>query len=164
MFTSPTQAQPDANVLAVQPQDAAVVPRDHRDAAGGPAPVFPGGLLLLQRGEQSPGDWGVWPWPGKYGEHPFGPFVVLPEGGELRQGQRALCGPEGELRGARSLHTHERWKEKRTNLIVAEIQPLLTFPVPRMNFSKRLRSSSFPPVPVRVFLSRSSHAPHLFFP
>lgn len=43
-----TQTQPDADVLAVQPQDAANVPRDHRDAAGGPAPVFPGGLLLLQ--------------------------------------------------------------------------------------------------------------------
>lgn len=43
-----SQAQPNADVLAVQPQDAADVPRDHRDAAGGPAPVVPGSLLFLQ--------------------------------------------------------------------------------------------------------------------
>lgn len=125
----PVQAQPDADVLAVQPQDAAGVPRDHRDAARGPAPILPGSVLLLQRGEQGPRDRGVWPGPGEHGEHPAGPVLVLPAGGELRQRQWALGGPAGELRGARALHAHERWQEKRTNLIVTQIQPFLTFPI-----------------------------------
>lgn len=123
------QVRADEDVLAVQPQDAAGVPRDHRDAARGPAPVLPGGVLLLQRGEQGPRDGGVRPGPGEHGEHPAGPVLVLAAGGELRQGQRALGGPAGELRGARALHAHERWQEKRTNLIVTQIQPFLTFPL-----------------------------------
>lgn len=157
------QAQPNADVLAVQPQDAADVPRDHWDAAGGPAPVFPGGLLLLQRGEQSPRDGGVRPGPGQHGEHPPGPVVVLPERGELRQGQRALSGPQGELWGACPLHTHERWQEKRTNLIVAQIQPFLTFPVSLKNL---FNLSPFPlpilfSLPVHFFFC-ILHVPHHF--
>lgn len=125
------QAQPHADVLAVQPQDAADVPGDHRHAAGRPAPHLPRGVLLPQRGQQSPGDGGVRPGPGQHGEHPSGPVVVLPEGGEPEQRQRPLGGAEGELRGARPLHTHERWQEKRENTVATPIQPFLTLAVGR---------------------------------
>ncbi|KAJ8374615.1 hypothetical protein SKAU_G00051950 [Synaphobranchus kaupii] len=71
-------AQPDADVLAVQPQDEAHLPRDHRDDEGRPAPQLPGDVLLLQRGEQAPRDGGLRHGPGEHGEHSPGPLVVLP--------------------------------------------------------------------------------------
>lgn len=145
---SHNQAQPDADVLAVQPQDAADVPGDHRDAAGRPSPDLPGGLLLLQRGEQSPRYGGLRPGPGQHGEHPLGPVVLFPEGGELKQRQRALSGPQGELRGARPLHAHERWQEKRENPVVAQIESFLTPP----EMTRNISLVPTPPVFQSIFL------------
>ena len=122
------QTQPDADVLAVQPQDAADVPGDHPDASQGPPPHFPGRLLLLQRGEQTARERGLRPGHGERGEHPPGPLFVLAEGGALLGQRRGLFfGPQGELRGApHALHAHERGQEQWTNTSPAPLHPLLT--------------------------------------
>lgn len=115
-------------MLAVQPQDASHLPGDHRDAAGGPASNLPGGLLLLQRGEQAARERGFRPGHGKHGEHTTGPLVVLAEGAVFGQGRGLLHGPEGQLRGAsHPVHTHERGKDQRTNTGPTTVQPLLTY-------------------------------------
>lgn len=121
------QTQPDADVLAIQPQNAAQLPGDHRNAPGGAASHLPGGLLLLQWREQAPGDGGLWPGHGEHGEHSAGSIVLLPEGTVFGQGRGGVHGPEGQLRGApHPFHTHERWKVKWTNSGAAAVQPLLT--------------------------------------
>lgn len=49
------QVWTDAHVLAVQPQNAAVLPGDHQQHQGWPGGGFQGDELLLQRGEQTSG-------------------------------------------------------------------------------------------------------------
>lgn len=124
---SPPQTQPDADVLAVQPQDAALLQGDHWDAAWGPPPLLPGGVLLLQRGEQATWERGLWPGHGEHGEHPAGPVILLSKRSVFRQRRGLLGWPEGQLRGApHPLHTHERGQDQRTNTGLTPVQPLIT--------------------------------------
>lgn len=108
-------------MLALQSQNEARLPGDHRDAPGGSASLVSGGLLLLQRGEQAARDGRVRHGPGEHGEHPSGPFLVLSEGVLSRWGRGLLRGPSRELRGARAVHAYERRQEKRTHLIPTPI-------------------------------------------
>lgn len=131
------QTQPDADVLAVQPEDAPRLPGDHRDAAGGAAALLPGGLLLLQQGEQASGERGLRLGPGEHGEHPAGPVLLLAEGAVLGGG--VARGAPGGLRGPpHPLHTHERRQEQRTDTGPAALQPLLTPWIPHLATSQDL--------------------------
>lgn len=113
-------------MLALQSQNEAHLPGNHRDAPRGSASLVSGGLLFLQRGEQAARDGRVRHGHGEHGKHPTGPVLILSEGELSRRGRGLVRGPARELRGARAVHAYER-QEKRTHLISAPIQPLLIF-------------------------------------
>lgn len=72
VFSCPFQVWTDADVLAVQPEDAPVLLGDHQQHQRGPRPPLQGRQFLLQRGEQAPGHGGAWHGGREHGEHSAG--------------------------------------------------------------------------------------------
>lgn len=75
MLITYPQVWADEDVLAVQPQDASVLPGDHQQHQRRSGSPLPGSKLLLQWGEQTAGHGGTWHGGGEHGEHSTGPCI-----------------------------------------------------------------------------------------
>ena len=122
------QYRPDADVLAVQPQDASNLPGDRGPAQGRPAPQLSWGVLLPQRGEQGAREWGAGNGVWGHGERAPGPVLACAERGGRGPGWRVGAGAKAKLWRAHPLHPHERGQEKWTDSYSAPVKSFLTIP------------------------------------
>ena len=122
------QHRPDADVLAVQPQDASNLPGDRGPAQGWPAPQLSRSVLLPQRGEQGARERGAGNGVWGHGERAPGPVLARAERGGRGPGWRVGAGAKAKLWRAHPLHPHERGQEKRTDSDFAPVKSFLTTP------------------------------------
>ena len=163
-------------MLAVQPQDAAFVPGDHKQRQGRDGGGLPGGLLLLQRGEQAAGAGGAGPGAREHGERAAGPLGLLGLPAAARQTLRTQgrerpgpgrAGPEGQLRREAALRAHERGPQERARPAAAPVLHLL-IPEPAVHTVTRARGGGggervftiYSQLPVPQWIFRTAMAAH----
>lgn len=152
VFWCEWQIRADAHVLAIQPQDASLLPGDHQQHQGGAGAILPWRQLLLQRWEQATRHWGARRGSGEHREHSAGP-CLHPDStilsGAYRDCYFALClydlhlGPDTlhlalflysipslglTLRQHTAVRTHEWRPQKRASASASTVVSLLNCP------------------------------------